>query len=83
MRGIGVHVCEGCGAIYDTIGAYLDCVESHEPAPDPGLPAGRTATAGTERVTVLPIVGNGVIHGAFSESVGDYTHLPRREGDDE
>ena len=27
---IGIHVCERCGAVYSTIGAYLDCRESHE-----------------------------------------------------
>lgn len=38
---IGVHVCEGCGRVYDTIGDYLNCQESHpgnEPTtvdPDP------------------------------------------------
>lgn len=26
--GIGVHVCEGCGVVLSTIGAYLDHVES-------------------------------------------------------
>lgn len=30
MPAIGVHVCEGCGAIYDTIGPYLDCQERHQ-----------------------------------------------------
>jgi hypothetical protein len=34
MRGVGVHVCEGCGSVYTTLGDYLDCVESHEEAPD-------------------------------------------------
>jgi hypothetical protein len=29
MRAIGVHVCEGCGQVYDTIGPYLRCLESH------------------------------------------------------
>jgi hypothetical protein len=29
MRGIGVHVREGCGKVYDNIGAYLDCRETH------------------------------------------------------
>lgn len=31
MIGIGVHVCEGCGKVHDTIGAYLTCRESHQP----------------------------------------------------
>lgn len=39
MRGIGVHVCEGCGGVFDTVGAYLNCAESHGPPhsfePDP------------------------------------------------
>lgn len=29
MRGVDIHVCEGCGATYETIGAYLNCLESH------------------------------------------------------
>jgi len=29
VRAIGVHVCEGCGLLYETIGDYLNCVESH------------------------------------------------------
>jgi hypothetical protein len=48
VRGIGVHVCEGCGAVYDTIGAYLDCVESHEPAPDLAHPEPEAGRNGGE-----------------------------------
>ena len=29
---IGIHVCEGCGAVYETLGPYWECQESH-----PGL----------------------------------------------
>lgn len=29
MRGIGTHVCEGCGGVYDNLGDYWDCVDSH------------------------------------------------------
>lgn len=31
VRGIGVHVCAGCGKIHDNLGAFLDCEESHMP----------------------------------------------------
>lgn len=30
MRGIGDHCCETCGKMYDTVGDYQSCVESHD-----------------------------------------------------
>ena len=29
MSAIGVHVCEVCGRVYDTIGGYLNCLDAH------------------------------------------------------
>lgn len=34
MRGLGVHVCEYCGRVWDTPGLYLKCAESHESEPN-------------------------------------------------
>lgn len=33
LGGIGVHVCEYCGRVFDTIGDYFNCQESHQDAP--------------------------------------------------
>lgn len=27
MKGIGIHVCSGCGAVFTTLGEYLNHVE--------------------------------------------------------
>lgn len=29
VAGFGIHVCEGCGAVYNTLGPYWDCLDSH------------------------------------------------------
>lgn len=82
MTAIGVHVCEGCGALYDTIGPYLDCKEQHQERVVTEVTESDTLTAAIrelrERPTGLPRSCNELIVQIMEELAKEIT-----EGGDE